>query len=135
MQKVAVAVIMKDTCVLVCQRRRGARYELKWEFPGGKVEPNETIEECLQRELVEELSIVAGPTEKTEVEVSHYEDGKSYEVHYCIVSSFTGEPRNNVFEQFRWVDARNLLQLDILEGNKEFVRRLAEGPLSRTPRP
>ncbi|HEX9615091.1 MAG TPA: NUDIX domain-containing protein, partial [Bacteroidota bacterium] len=57
MTRVAVGILKKDGTILVCQRRRGSRYELKWEFPGGKMEPGESVEDCLQRELTEELSL------------------------------------------------------------------------------
>ena len=54
---VAAAVIEKDGKILIAQRKKGWRFAGKWEFPGGKIEPNETPEECLRRELREELGI------------------------------------------------------------------------------
>ena len=56
---VVAAVIEQDGEILVCQRRRGSRHELKWEFPGGKVEPGEEPRAALIRELQEELKIDA----------------------------------------------------------------------------
>ncbi len=122
--KVAVAIIERGGKVLACQRKQGARYELKWEFPGGKVEPGESVEECLRRELHEELSIEMGHVHRTEKEISHYPDGGSYEVAFCFVRDFNGELRNNVFEQFKWVTPNELRAMDILEGNRDFVSRL-----------
>ena len=49
--RVAVAILRRNGKLLVCQRKKGGRYELKWEFPGGKLELNETIIQSLQREL------------------------------------------------------------------------------------
>jgi len=134
MKKVAVGILIDNKKVLVCQRKKGARYELKWEFPGGKVEDGESVEQCARRELREELSLEAGPFERDEVEVSHYDDGGSFEVHYCYFATFTGTLKNNVFEQFCWVDAAELARLDILHGNKNIVRRLIDGPLSANHR-
>jgi mutator protein MutT len=57
MTEVAVGVLRKINRILICQRKHGGRYALKWEFPGGKFEIGETIEQCLRRELREELSI------------------------------------------------------------------------------
>lgn len=128
MQEVAVAVIITDKGLLLCQRRKGARYELQWEFPGGKVEPGESAEECLHRELREELSIHAGSVENVRREVSHYDDGASYEVHYFFLSSFSGELQNNVFEAVRWVTADELRTYDILQGNAGIVEMLLAGP-------
>ena len=54
---VACAIIERDGLVLVAQRSRSMRMPLKWEFPGGKIEPGEGPEACLHRELLEELGI------------------------------------------------------------------------------
>ena len=122
--KVAVAVLERNGTVLACQRKKGARYELKWEFPGGKVEAGESFEQCIHRELHEELSIELGAIHKTEKEISHYSDGGTYEVAFCYVREFSGDLRNNVCEQFRWVTPDELRSMDILEGNRGFVSRL-----------
>lgn len=55
--QVACAIIHKDGLILAAQRPATASLPLKWEFPGGKLEPGETAEECLLRELREELGI------------------------------------------------------------------------------
>lgn len=125
MTKVAVGILKRDGALLVCQRRRGSRYGLKWEFPGGKLEPGETVEHCLQRELAEELSIHVRRIDKIDIRTSHYGDGGTFEVAYCFVTQFEGEPRNNVFEQIRWVRPEELPGLDHLEGNMELVSLLA----------
>ncbi|MBI4418083.1 MAG: (deoxy)nucleoside triphosphate pyrophosphohydrolase [Ignavibacteriales bacterium] len=124
MTKVAVGILKRDGALLVCQRKPGSRYALKWEFPGGKLEPGETVEHCLRRELAEELSVQIQGIDEIDVRMSHYEDGGTFEVAYCFVSRFDGEPRNNVFEQIRWVSPTELPALDHLEGNKEFVSDL-----------
>lgn len=124
MTRVAVGVIQKNRTILVCQRKKGSRYGLKWEFPGGKVEPGETLVECLQRELREELSIEIEGIKKIEFQTAHYDDGGTFEVAYCFVSTFHGDPTNNVFEQIRWVTLEELRVLDILEGNRTFIRQL-----------
>src|SRR6266436_5879884 len=65
MIKVAVGIILRDGGspgsggVLLAQRKHSARYALRWEFPGGKLEDHEPLEECLRRELREELGISA----------------------------------------------------------------------------
>lgn len=125
MTKVAVGILKKNGKILACQRKRGSRYELKWEFPGGKVEPGETFTQCLERELFEELSIHVARIDDIETQQSHYDDGGTYEVAYCTITDFTGELRNNVFEQVKWVTPAELAQLDSLEGNAAIVRKLA----------
>ena len=57
MIQVACAVIFKDGKILVTQRGPAMKQPLLWEFPGGKIEPGETAENCIGRELLEELNI------------------------------------------------------------------------------
>lgn len=125
MTRVAVGIIRKNGNILLCQRKKGSRYELKWEFPGGKVEPGESFLECLKRELEEELSIRVHSVDRMEFGTWHYNDGGVYEVAFCFISDFEGEPRNNVFAQIQWVKPPDLPAFDILEGNKDIVRELA----------
>jgi 8-oxo-dGTP diphosphatase len=124
MTRVAVGILRKDGKILVCQRKKGSRYGLKWEFPGGKVEPGETTLECLERELREELSLRIHSIDRMEFETSEYDDGGKFEVAYCFIGEYSGNPKNNVFEDIRWVTLNELQKLDILDGNKGFVARL-----------
>ncbi len=55
--QVACAIILKENFVIITQRSESMRLPLKWEFPGGKVEKNESAEECIHREIFEELNI------------------------------------------------------------------------------
>lgn len=56
---VAAAIIEENGCVLIARRKTGKWHVGKWEFPGGTVEEGETNEECLKRELMEELAVTA----------------------------------------------------------------------------
>jgi len=125
MTKVAVGILRMNGKILACQRKKGSRYALKWEFPGGKAEPGESIAQCLERELFEELSIRIVRIDDMEIQKSQYHDGGMFEVAYCTITDFKGELRNNVFEQVRWVTPAELAELDSLEGNKDIVRKLA----------
>ena len=124
MTRVAVGVLQKGGKILVCQRKKGSRYGLKWEFPGGKLEPGEAILDCLKRELLEELSISVRGIDRVQTQSTFYEDGGMFEVAYCFVSQFTGEARNNAFEEIRWVTIPELRALDNLKGNEAFVASL-----------
>jgi 8-oxo-dGTP diphosphatase len=125
MTRVAVAILRRNGKLMVCQRRKGGRYALKWEFPGGKIEPGETILGCLERELYEELSIHITAVGRVESAISYYDDGGLFEVAYCHVNSFEGELQNNVFQEIRWVSPNELASMDVLEGNAEIIARLA----------
>lgn len=126
MTEVAVGVLRNNNRILICQRKQGGRYALKWEFPGGKLEIGETVEQCLRRELREELSIEIHSIEHVETLAAYYEDGGIFNVSYCFVSGFDGEPKNNIFEQICWVTTNKLKQMDLLGGNKPFVAKLIE---------
>jgi len=126
MVKVAVGIIIERSRVLLCQRLQASRYALKWEFPGGKVEPGERVEEALHRELAEELSIqaVVGPLYHRQTSV--YPDSGTFDVFYHLVPVFTGEIVNRVFDAFAWVPVRELRTYDILEGNRDVVEKLIQ---------
>lgn len=122
--KVAVGVLIRDGRLLACQRKRGFRHELKWEFPGGKVETGESIHQTLSRELREELGITNIQLQQFSTITSSYPDDSRFSVTFCRVSSFDGTPTNNAFETIRWVTPSELRGLDMLEGNKQFIDSL-----------
>jgi 8-oxo-dGTP diphosphatase len=119
---VVAAVIERDGRILICQRRRGQPHELKWEFPGGKVETGETPEAALRRELREELGIEATlDAEITRYEYS-YPNRPPILLIFFRVTSFSGEPRNLVFELMAWEPRERLPDYDFLEGDVDFIK-------------
>jgi 8-oxo-dGTP diphosphatase len=126
MLRAAAAILRENGRVLICQRKRNSRYELKWEFPGGKIESGESVQDCVKRELREELAITVDTIGSMKTLVNQYDDGGVFEVTYCFVLRFTGRPVNNAFEEIRWVTLTELQSMDILEGNKPFVSKLDE---------
>ena len=125
MQSVVAAVIERDGMILICQRKAGQKHALKWEFPGGKVEPGETPAEAIGRELEEELGIRAqiGP------EIANYQyayPGKDpIQLIFYRVTEFEGQLENRVFECITWETRECLPSYDFLEGDTDFVRALA----------
>ncbi|MGA9365038.1 MAG: (deoxy)nucleoside triphosphate pyrophosphohydrolase [Bacteroidota bacterium] len=124
MIQVAVGIVERDGHILVCQRKRGSRYELKWEFPGGKVENGENLEISLKRELSEELSITADVGEEIFQQRWIYPDRGEFELHFFTVQKFSGEPKNQAFEQILWVSPQDLNKLNLLEGSKAVIRHI-----------
>jgi 8-oxo-dGTP diphosphatase len=122
MTTVVAAVIERDGRILICQRKRGQAHELKWEFPGGKLEPGENPEEALRRELAEELAIDARiGSEITRYEYA-YPERAAILLIFFRVSEWTGEPRNQVFERMEWEPRERLPDYDFLEGDLGFIR-------------
>jgi 8-oxo-dGTP diphosphatase len=122
---VVAAVIERNGCVLICQRKRGNRHALKWEFPGGKVEPGEQLPEALARELREELAIDARIGAQIGRHQVEYANGPLIRLHFFHVTEFSGEPVNLEFEQIVWVPRIRLPDYDFLDGDVAFVRTLA----------
>ena len=125
MIKVAVGIIINNRNeILLCQRKQNLPYPLKWEFPGGKVNDGETTEECLRRELNEELGIEARIGRLYHHQHYIYPDSGTFDVFYYIIDSYSGDLVNKIFESYGWVTITKLLNYDILEGNKEVIEKL-----------
>jgi len=122
---VAVGLIIRHQKeILLCQRKAHLPYPLKWEFPGGKVMDGEHVEDCLHRELAEELGIEAKIGKLYHRGKYVYPDSGTFDVSYFLVPSFRCGMVNNVFAGLRWVSIIELATFDILEGNTEVVQKL-----------
>src|SRR5215472_11890499 len=99
---VVAPLILRDSKILVCQRRRDDTFGLQWEFPGGKVEPGESPEAALQRELREELAVEATVgRELFRIRHRYRESPKELELIFFQASIDPSAPlRNLVFEKF-----------------------------------
>ncbi len=129
MLTVVAAVIRQGGRLLVCQRREDDTFGGKWEFPGGKVRPDETPAAALGRELHEELGVEA------RVESEVYRTRHRYRQHaeelelIFFAARLDGPPRNLAFQQILWAEPAALPGYDFLEADREFVAGLAAGRL------
>jgi 8-oxo-dGTP diphosphatase len=130
MVKVVAALIESDGLLLVCQRRRGDRFGLLWEFPGGKVEPGEELSQALARELNEELGVDApvGP-EVYRTMFRYREMRNTTEIVFFAAAARPTDVKNLAFEQIEWRAAETLRELDFLPADQELVGQLAAGTL------
>jgi 8-oxo-dGTP diphosphatase len=123
MLQVVAAIVEREGRILICRRRPEQSHPLKWEFPGGKVEPGETPAQAIERELAEELDI----REIASEEIARYEftyPGKDpILLIFLRVREFEGEPRNLIFHEMRWEPPQRLSAFDFLEGDRDFIRR------------
>jgi 8-oxo-dGTP diphosphatase len=122
---VVAALIERDQRLLICRRRATDRHPLQWEFPGGKVEPGESPSAALRRELREELGIEAAVGEEYTRYEFTYPGRSPILLIFYRVRDFAGELRNVVFDSVRWEAPAALPSYDFVEGDVEFVRRLA----------
>ena len=128
-KQVVAALILRGEKILCCQRTQHQALPLKWEFPGGKIEPGETPAQALHRELEEELGIRAEIGHEV-TKIHHtYLNGNSVELHFFAVERFENEITNRIFRDVRWVDRTELPALDFLDADRELVARLARGEL------
>jgi 8-oxo-dGTP diphosphatase len=124
MVEVVAAVILREGKILIGQRKRTGRHPLKWEFPGGKVEPGEDPRAALMRELREELNADAVIGEELDSYEVAYGDGFQLRLHFYSVTEFHGELRNLDFEQIAWEEPERLLDYDFLEGDAAFISKM-----------
>ncbi|HEX2713582.1 MAG TPA: (deoxy)nucleoside triphosphate pyrophosphohydrolase [Candidatus Acidoferrales bacterium] len=127
---VAAALIQQDARLLICQRRRTDAFGLKWEFPGGKVQPAESAAEGLARELAEELGVTAaiGPeVYRTRHRYAEYSD--ELELVFFVAALNASEVRNLAFERIAWAELATLPRYDFLPADRELVSLISSGRL------
>lgn len=127
--RVVAAVIIRDGCVLACRRNPDRSAGGLWEFPGGKVEPGESPEDALTREIREELGVVievgklihraTTPTGTAHIDLSSYEA--------CL----TDAPplRSTDHDVLRWLRPNQLSELDWAQPDLPVVELLRQPPL------
>ncbi len=104
---VAIAVIQRQHQILICQRRKNDTFGDLWEFPGGKVEADETPEQCVVREIHEELGVMVERLGTFSVIEHQYPDLSVRLIPFlCRLTS--GEPRPLASQRIAWVEAENL---------------------------
>ena len=118
---VVAAIIIKDDKYFIAQRNRNKHMGLSWEFPGGKVEKDETFEIALKREIKEELNIEINIKNKLGEE--NYQDNKiNVKLHYFICSHISGEVYLNEHEDSAWVSKNEFKNFNFAEGDSDIIK-------------
>ncbi len=107
--QVVAGLLEREGSILVDRRRRGTHLEGLWEFPGGKIEPGETPEQALVRELREELGVESTVVGIVATIEHAYPDFDLSLALYAV--EFRGEPAALEVAEVRWVPARELAAL------------------------
>ncbi|MCT9853170.1 (deoxy)nucleoside triphosphate pyrophosphohydrolase [Priestia megaterium] len=123
MKKVTAAIIKDKNRILIAKRHSKDPLGGKWEFPGGKVEPGETPEECLVREIREELRV--------EVKIGSFYDNSVYssqdhDIHLLFywAEVINGEMTPVVHDDLKWTTIKQLANFDFAPADIPIVKRL-----------
>ncbi len=120
---VVAAVIKKKDKFLIAQRNRHKHLAFKWEFPGGKVETNETHSEALKREIKEELNISINILNKIS-EQKYIDKEINIILHYYLCTHFEGEINLTEHENYLWINKKKLKEYDLTEGDNKIINLL-----------
>lgn len=128
---VVAAVVWRGDTVLLTQRPPDRAHPLQWEFPGGKLEPDETQAEALVRELREELGVAATPGRRLAVVSHRYGDAPEVEITFvaCTLDDTPFTPSSAV-HAWRWVRPADIAMAELLEADRAFVAQLARGDIA-----
>jgi mutator protein MutT len=121
--EVSAALIFHDGKLLITQRRTNAHLGGLWEFPGGKREVNETFEQCLVREIHEELGIEISVGELFE-ESTHAYAEKTVHLKFFLCQLIRGEPQTLGCAAFKWIGKSELADYEFPAADKQLLARL-----------
>jgi 8-oxo-dGTP diphosphatase len=116
--RVVAAVVTREERVLICLRPAHKRHGRLWEFPGGKIEPGETLFQAAERELGEELGVrvlSVGP-----VEFSMRDPGSPFRIEFTAVL-IEGEPAALEHERIAWATEEELDQLPLAPSDRAYA--------------
>jgi len=122
--QVVAGIIVKGDAILLGKRLSSGKYPHQWEFPGGKVEPEEKPTKALKRELKEELGIDVRIGGKIISYNYSYPNRHEVQLSFYLITDFTPEPQKLHYNEFMWVPLQNLFDYDILDGSRPVVEYL-----------
>ena len=120
---VVAAVIKKNNLYFIAQRNRNKHFAYFWEFPGGKVDDQETFENALKREIREELSIDIRILNHIASE-KHKDEKIDVNVHYFLCESLNENIIISEHEDMKWLQKNDLKQLKMAPGDSKIIKYL-----------
>ncbi|AOY57313.1 hydrolase, NUDIX family [Desulfococcus multivorans] len=125
MKIVTAAIIENNGKVLLTRRSRGQALGGRWEFPGGKLEEGESLQQCLEREIQEELSVKIKAGDIFDESVFHYEKGtiRLVAIHAELLQE---DIQLSVHDKFDWVEKKLLGTYDFAPADIPIAKKLQE---------
>ena len=123
--EVSAALIFRDGKILITQRHTSAHLGGLWEFPGGKCEPGETFEQCLVREIQEELGIEIEVGQLLE-EISHAYAEKTVRLKFFICKFISGIPQPLDCAAFKWIEKAEMAEFEFPAADARLLEKLRE---------
>jgi 8-oxo-dGTP diphosphatase len=124
---VAAGLVFRGGKLLITQRCKGSHLGGLWEFPGGKVEPGESYQSCLKRELAEELGIEDDVQQQVE-SIRHDYPEKSVQLRFFRCALLRNEPSPIGCDAVAWVTAAQLVQYAFPEADARLLAMLRATP-------
>lgn len=118
---VACALIEKEGRILLAQRKEGMKLGLKWEFPGGKLEEGESVEECIVREIKEELNLDIAVLYRMKENYHSYEYAGIH-LFPCVCVVTGGELLLRDHAEVRWIIPEEIFNYDLAEADIPVAR-------------
>lgn len=123
MKHVAAALAIKEGHILLTRRAPGQQLEGLWEFPGGKQEHGETIQQCIEREIREELSLSCNAKQVFTESPYRYEGG-AIKLIGVLVELGNEQPRLSVHDRIAWVPIADLLSYKLAPADIPIAKDL-----------
>lgn len=120
---VAVAVIEKNNQIFIAKRHQHLHQGGLWEFPGGKVEPGESVNQALVREIQEEIGICINQQSPL-IQIVHHYPEKSVLLDVWRVTEYSGEPFGKESQDTQWVDKVELSSFQFPDANKPIINAI-----------
>ena len=124
---VSSGLIIQNNKVLIGLRSQSDNGGGLWEFPGGKIEIDESSEEAVIRELKEELDIVVHKPKKV-MQYLHRFKNLIYDIHFFEVISFKGSVKNKVHDELKWTDLASINNYNFISGDLLIIEGLINNP-------
>ncbi len=121
--KVTGAIIQEGNKFLICRRGPSEKAAGLWEFPGGKLEINESLEDCILRELKEELDIDA---ELHSLYDNYRFKSKDviYDLYFFKIKEYSGNMLKTVHDEMKWVELKDFHHYSFLPGDTPVINKL-----------